>query len=137
MNEIKRLPWSIPKSHTRLLRINWNKTTFHIHVLPVFPSICRLCEKKKAPSQISRALELRRNIFRVKTTTSRSSSRKSHTTQRRGHLRVAISTVPDPSGSGRVDLLTSPVAAARAAVATGAWVKSKHGMYLIRGRVGA
>ena len=26
--------------------------------------------------------------------------------------------------------LTSPVAAARAAVATGAWVKSKHGMYL-------
>ena len=71
MNEMKRLPWSIPKSLTRLLRINWNKTTFHIHVLPVFPSICRLCEKKKAPSQISRALELRRNIFRVKTTTSR------------------------------------------------------------------
>ena len=29
------------------------------------------------------------------------------------------------SGS-RVDMLTSPVAAARAAVATGAWVKSKH-----------
>ena len=36
---------------------------------------------------------------------------------------MAISTVPDPSGSGRVDMLTSPVAAARAAVATGAWVK--------------
>ena len=33
---------------------------------------------------------------------------------------LAISTVPDPSGSGRVDMLTSPVAAARAAVATGA-----------------
>ena len=33
-------------------------------------------------------------------------------------------------------MLTSPVAAARAAVATGAWVKSKH-MYLIRGSVGA
>ena len=32
----------------------------------------------------------------------------------------------DPSGSGRVDMLTSPVAAARAVVATGAWVKSKH-----------
>ena len=45
--------------------------------------------------------------------------------------RVAISTVPDPSGSGRVDMLTSPVAAARAAAATGAWVQSKHGMYLI------
>ena len=49
---------------------------------------------------------------------------------------MAISTVPDPSGSGRVDMLTSPVAAARAAVATGVWVKSKH-MYLIRGSVGA
>ena len=45
--------------------------------------------------------------------------------------------VPDLSGSGRVDMLTRPVAAARAAVATGAWVKSKHDMYLIRGRVGA
>ena len=45
------------------------------------------------------------------------------------------STVPE--GSGRVDMLTSPVAAARGAVATGAWVKSKHDMYLIRGRVGA
>ena len=42
--------------------------------------------------------------------------------RRRGHLRVAISTVSDPSGSGRVDMLTGPVAAARAAVATGAWV---------------
>ena len=59
------------------------------------------------------------------------SSRKTHTTRRRRHL-VAISTVPKPSGSGRVDMLTSPVAAARAAVATGAWVKSKHDMYLIR-----
>ena len=65
------------------------------------------------------------------------SSRKSHTARRRGHLRVAISTVPDPLGSGRVDMLTSPVAGARAAVATGAWVKSKHDMYLIRGSVGA
>ena len=52
------------------------------------------------------------------------SSRKSHTTRRRGHLLVVFSTVPDPSGSGRVDMLTSPIAAARAAVATGAWVKS-------------
>ena len=50
---------------------------------------------------------------------------------------MAISTVPDPSGSGGVDMLTSPVAAARAAVATGAWVKSKHDMHLIRGSVGA
>ena len=50
---------------------------------------------------------------------------------------MAISTVPDPSGSGRVDILTSPVAAARAAIATGAWVKSKHDMYLIRGTVRA
>ena len=57
--------------------------------------------------------------------------------RRRGHLRVAISTVSDPSGSGRVDMLTGPVAAARAAVATGAWVKSKHDVYLIRGGVGA
>ena len=65
------------------------------------------------------------------------SSRKSHTTRRRGYLRVAISTVPDPSGSGRVDMVTNPVAAARAAVATGAWVKSKHDMYLIRASVGA
>ena len=40
-------------------------------------------------------------------------------------------------GSGRVDMLTGPVAAARAVVATGAWVKSKHDMYLIRGSVGA
>ena len=46
---------------------------------------------------------------------------------------MAISTVPDPSGSGRVDMLTSPVAAARADVATGAWVKSKHEMHLIPG----
>ena len=36
-----------------------------------------------------------------------------------------------------VDMLTSPVAAARAAVATGAWVKSKHDVYLTRGSVGA
>ena len=50
---------------------------------------------------------------------------------------MAISTVSDPSGSARVDMLTSPVAAARAAVATGAWVISKHDMYLIRGSVGA
>ena len=35
----------------------------------------------------------------------------------------------DPSGSGRVEMLTSPAAAARGAVATGAWVKSKH-MYI-------
>ena len=50
---------------------------------------------------------------------------------------MAISTVPNPSGSGRADMLTSPVSAARAAVATGAWVKSKHDIYLIRGSVGA
>ena len=35
-------------------------------------------------------------------------------------FRVAISTVSDPSGSGRVGMLPGPVAAARAAVATGA-----------------
>ena len=29
---------------------------------------------------------------------------------------------------------TNPVAAARASVATGAWVKPKHDMYLIRGK---
>ena len=34
-------------------------------------------------------------------------------------------------------MLTSPVAAPRAAVATGAWVESKHDMYLIRESVGA
>ena len=56
-----------------------------------------------------------------------------HYIRRRGRLRVAISTVSDPSGSGRVDMLTSPVAAARA-VATGAWAKSKH-IYLIRASV--
>ena len=39
--------------------------------------------------------------------------------------------MPDPSGPGRVDMLTSPVAAARAAVAPGLWVKSKHDTYLI------
>ena len=49
---------------------------------------------------------------------------------------MAISTVSDPSGSGRVDMLTGPVAAARAVAATGAWVKSKY-MNLIRGSVGA
>ena len=63
------------------------------------------------------------------------SSRKSHTTRRRGHLRMAMSTVPDPSRSGRIDMLTSPVAAALADVATGAWVKSNHDMFLIRGSV--
>ena len=36
-----------------------------------------------------------------------------------------------PGISGRVDMLTSPVPAARAAVATRAWVESKHDMYLI------
>ena len=50
------------------------------------------------------------------------SMRKPHTTQRRGQLRVAISTVSDASGSGGVDMLTGPVAAARAVVATKAWV---------------
>ena len=49
---------------------------------------------------------------------------------------MAISTVSDPSGSGRVDMLTGPVAAARAVGASGAWAKSEH-MYLIRGSVGA
>ena len=49
----------------------------------------------------------------------------------KAYISVLHVTVPDPSGSGRVDMLTSPVAAARAAVATGVWVKSKH-MYLIR-----
>ena len=34
----------------------------------------------------------------------------------------------NPSGSGQVDMLAGPVAAARAVVATGAWVKSKHDM---------
>ena len=33
---------------------------------------------------------------------------------------MAISTAPDLSGSGRVDMLTCPVATARADVATGA-----------------
>ena len=32
MNEMKRLPWSILKSQTRLLRINWNKTTFQMNI---------------------------------------------------------------------------------------------------------
>ena len=44
--------------------------------------------------------------------------------------------MPDPSGSGRVDMLTTPVAAAQLAVATGPWVKSKHDMYLIRRSLG-
>ena len=56
------------------------------------------------------------------------SSPESHTTRTRGPLRVTTSTLRDPSGSGRADTLTSPVAAARAAVATGAWVESKHDM---------
>ena len=43
----------------------------------------------------------------------------------------------DPSGSGRVDMFTGPVAAARAVGASGAWAKSEHDMYLIRGSVGA
>ena len=37
MNEMK-LPWSIQKSHTRLLRINWNKTTFQIHIFARIPT---------------------------------------------------------------------------------------------------
>ena len=49
-----------------------------------------------------------------------------------GKQPALIRTLP---GSGRVDMLTSPVAAARAAIATGAWVKSKHDMHLIRGSV--
>ena len=49
---------------------------------------------------------------------------------------MAISTEPDSSESGPVDMFTSPVAAARAAVAAGAWVKSEH-VNLIRGSVGA
>ena len=36
-----------------------------------------------------------------------------------------------PGISGRVDMLTSPVPAARGAVPTGAWVESKHDMYLM------
>ena len=47
MNEMKHLPWSIPKSYARLLCINWNKTAFQIHLfLPVFQSSCQVCEKK-------------------------------------------------------------------------------------------
>ena len=45
-------------------------------------------------------------------------------------LRVAISTMPDPSGSGRVDMLTSPVTAARDAVPDTTVV-------VLRGSVGA
>ena len=56
-------------------------------------------------------------------------------TRSRNQKWVAISTVSDPSGSGRVDMLTGPVAAARAVVATGAWVESKHDMYLIRANI--
>ena len=37
-------------------------------------------------------------------------TRKSRTTRRRGHIRVAISTAPDLSGSGGVDMPTRPVA---------------------------
>ena len=53
--------------------------------------------------------------------------------------KLSITTsVHDPSGPGRVDMLTTPVvAAARAVVTTGAWVKSKRYIYLIRGSVGA
>ena len=45
--------------------------------------------------------------------------------------RASRSRCSTPGISGRVDMLTSPVPAARAAVATGAWVESKHDMYLI------
>ena len=48
------------------------------------------------------------------------SSRKSHTTRRRGHLRVAISTVSDPSGSGGVDIAHGHGSSSDV-VATGAW----------------
>ena len=54
---------------------------------------------------------------------------KSHTSRRRGRLREAISTAPDLSGSGRVDMLTRPVAAARATYCCR--------MYLTRGNAGA
>ena len=63
------------------------------------------------------------------------SSRKFHTTRRRGHLRVVISSVLDLSGSGRGDMLMRPVVTARAAVATGALVKPKDDIYLIRASV--
>ena len=49
-----------------------------------------------------------------------------------------LGTAPQVSGTIYSALqLTDPVAAARAVVATGAWVKSKHDMYLIRGSAGA
>ena len=43
-----------------------------------------------------------------------------HNTRRRGNLRVAMPTASNLPGSGRVDMPTRPVAAAGAAVATGA-----------------
>ena len=50
---------------------------------------------------------------------------------------VTIFAASDFSGSGRVDMLTYPVATARAAVATERQVKLTHDTYLIRGSVGA
>ena len=64
MNEMKHLPWSIPKTHTRLLRINWNKTTFKIHVFGRIP-ICRVLSKEKKPCRKSQGLSNSIVIFSV------------------------------------------------------------------------
>ena len=50
MNEMKRWPWSIPKSRTRLLRMSWNKTAFQIHIFARIPvNLSSLWRKKRSP----------------------------------------------------------------------------------------
>ena len=61
------------------------------------------------------------NTFRVPQASGIKHKKKKSTNTTRGRSRMAISTAPNISGSGRVDMLTHPVAIARAAaVATGA-----------------
>ena len=45
MNEMKRLPWSIPKSHKRLMRTNRHKTTSQIHFFAVPVNLSSFREK--------------------------------------------------------------------------------------------
>ena len=58
-------------------------------------------------------------------------------TRRRRHLQVAISTVPDISGSGQVNMLTRPIVSAQVLLQRERRVKLTLDMYLTRGSVGA
>ena len=76
VDEMKRSSSTLFRNPTpKVLRINWNGTTFQIIFLPVSPSICRVCERQirscRNPQRLANFVLLLCNTGSVETTTSR------------------------------------------------------------------